>query len=71
MGKVIPILESALAALNILTPQDITVVRTMKIPPAGVKMVMEAICNIKGIKPERISDPATGMTKAFCSFHVY
>jgi len=60
LGEAIPILESALAALNTLTPQDITVVKTMKNPPDGVKMVMEAICLLKGIKAERIPDPATG-----------
>ena len=60
LGEAIPILESALIALNTLTPQDITVVKTMKSPPAGVKLVMEAICTLKGIKPERVPDPATG-----------
>lgn len=27
-------------------------------PPAGVKLVMEAICILKGIKPDRIPDPS-------------
>ncbi|KFM56766.1 Dynein heavy chain 7, axonemal, partial [Stegodyphus mimosarum] len=30
----------------------------MKSPPAGVKLVMEAICVLRGIKPDRIPDPA-------------
>lgn len=38
--------------------QDITVVKTMKSPPAGVKLVMEAICILKGMKPDRIPDPS-------------
>ena len=38
--------------------QDITVVKTMKSPPAGVKIVMEAICILKGVKPDRIPDPS-------------
>ncbi|KAI1899406.1 hypothetical protein AGOR_G00061450 [Albula goreensis] len=54
----LPILESALAALNTLTTQDITVVKSMKSPPAAVKIVMEAICILKGIKPDRIPDPS-------------
>ncbi|KXJ28065.1 dynein heavy chain 7, axonemal [Exaiptasia diaphana] len=58
LAEAIPILESALAALNTLTPADITVVKTMKSPPAGVKLVMEAICILKGIKPDRIPDPS-------------
>ncbi|KAM3849660.1 dynein axonemal heavy chain 7 [Diretmus argenteus] len=54
----LPILESALAALNTLTTQDITVVKSMKSPPPAVKLVMEAICILKGIKPDRVPDPA-------------
>ncbi len=30
----------------------------MKSPPAGVKLVMEAVCVLKGIKPDRIPDPS-------------
>jgi len=30
----------------------------MKSPPAGVKLVMEAVCILKGIKADRIPDPA-------------
>lgn len=48
-------------------PQDITVVKTMKQPPAGVKLVMEAICILKGIKPDRIPDP-TGSGKKIEDF---
>ena len=42
-----PILNAANAALNTLTPPDIQIVKTMKNPPAGVKLVMEAICILK------------------------
>ena len=40
--------------------QDITVVNTMKSPPAGVKLrvVMEAICILKAVKRDCISDPS-------------
>ncbi|XP_030642423.1 dynein heavy chain 7, axonemal [Chanos chanos] len=58
LAVALPILESALAALDTLTQQDITVVKSMKSPPAGVKLVMEAICILKGIKPDRIPDPS-------------
>ncbi|XP_056144845.1 dynein axonemal heavy chain 7 [Lampris incognitus] len=54
----LPILESALAALDTLTTQDITVVKSMKSPPTAVKLVMEAICILKGIKPDRVPDPS-------------
>uniref|UniRef100_A0A8C7PW22 Dynein axonemal heavy chain 12 n=1 Tax=Oncorhynchus mykiss TaxID=8022 RepID=A0A8C7PW22_ONCMY len=53
-----PILESALSALDTLTNQDITVVKSMKSPPPAVKLVMEAICILKGLKPDRIPDPS-------------
>ncbi|CAJ1078792.1 dynein heavy chain 7%2C axonemal [Xyrichtys novacula] len=58
LAEAMPILESALAALNTLTNQDITVVKSMKSPPTAVKLVMEAICILKGIKPDRIPDPS-------------
>ncbi len=43
---------------NVSPSQDITVLKTMKSPPAGVKLVMEAVCVIKGVKPDRIPDPS-------------
>ncbi|XP_072468815.1 dynein axonemal heavy chain 7 isoform X2 [Notamacropus eugenii] len=58
LAEALPILESALAALDTLTAQDITVVKSMKSPPAGVKIVMEAICILKGIKADKIPDPS-------------
>ncbi|KAJ3098250.1 Dynein heavy chain 3, axonemal [Phlyctochytrium planicorne] len=57
LAEAIPALESALEALDTLKPQDITVVKSMKNPPGAVKLVMEAICIMKGIKPARIKDP--------------
>ena len=32
----------------------------MKAPPAGVRLVLEAVCVIKGIKPDRVPDANTG-----------
>eukprot|EP00842_Homolaphlyctis_polyrhiza_P000439 jgi/Hompol1/1396/HPOL_002693-RA len=57
LAEAIPALEAALEALDTLKPQDITVVKSMKNPPGAVKLVMEAICIMKGIKPSRIKDP--------------
>ncbi|NWR70665.1 DYH7 protein, partial [Centropus unirufus] len=57
LAEALPCLESALAALDTLTAQDITVIKSMKSPPSGVKLVMEAICILKGIKADRIADP--------------
>ena len=58
MAEAIPALEAALAALNTLKPSDITIVKTMKSPPAGVKLVMAAVCVMRDIKPDKINDPA-------------
>ena len=38
--------------------QDITVVKSMKSPPNGVRLVMEAICVLKGVKADRSPDPS-------------
>ena len=35
----------------------------MKKPPAAVKMVMEAVCIMMGVKPEKVKDPAGGTKK--------
>ena len=48
------------AALDTLKPADITVVRTMRSPPAGVKLVMAAVCVMLSIPPLKVEDPVTG-----------
>lgn len=58
LAQAMPILEAALSALNTLTPADIAVVKTMKSPPKGIKLVMEAICILKDVKPERVPAPS-------------
>ncbi|KAJ9589380.1 hypothetical protein L9F63_017432, partial [Diploptera punctata] len=47
LAEAMPILEAALAALNTLTPNDITIIKTMKSPPKGIRLVMEAVCILK------------------------
>ncbi|XP_071052666.1 dynein axonemal heavy chain 7 [Onthophagus taurus] len=58
LAEAMPILNAALSALNTLTPADITIVKTMKNPPQGVKLVMEAICVVKDIKPDKVPAPS-------------
>jgi len=41
-----------------MQPSDIAVVKAMKNPPPGVKLVMESVCVMKGIQPDRVNDPA-------------
>lgn len=40
-------------ALNTLTKNDITEVKGMKSPPQGVKLVLEAVCIMKDVRPVR------------------
>uniref|UniRef100_A0A672VCY4 Dynein axonemal heavy chain 12 n=1 Tax=Strigops habroptila TaxID=2489341 RepID=A0A672VCY4_STRHB len=58
LAEAIPALEAALEALNTLKPSDISIVKSMKNPPSGVKLVMAAVCVMKDIKPNRIQDPS-------------
>lgn len=58
MAEAMPLVREAETALNTLTSADITVVRTMNNPPIGVKIVMEAVCILKDIKPEKVPNPS-------------
>ncbi|XP_070695267.1 dynein axonemal heavy chain 12 [Pempheris klunzingeri] len=58
LAEAIPALEAALSALDTLKPSDVTIVKSMKNPPSGVKLVMSAVCVMKEIKPVKIADPA-------------
>uniref|UniRef100_H2M1P1 Dynein axonemal heavy chain 12 n=1 Tax=Oryzias latipes TaxID=8090 RepID=H2M1P1_ORYLA len=59
LAEALPALEAALTALDTLKqPSDISIVKAMKNPPSGVKLVMAAVCVMKNVKPDRIPDPA-------------
>ncbi|XP_014215495.1 dynein heavy chain 3, axonemal [Copidosoma floridanum] len=60
LAEATPALEAALAALDTLKPADVTIVKSMKNPPPGVRLVLEAVCVLKGVKPDRVPDPNTG-----------
>ena len=49
--------QAAVNALDTLNPSDITVVKTMKNPAPIVKFVVEAVCVMKGVSPDRKPDP--------------
>ncbi|XP_058254502.1 dynein axonemal heavy chain 3 [Hemibagrus wyckioides] len=57
LAEAMPALEAALSALDTLKPSDITVVKSMLNPPGPVKLVLESICVMTGIRPERKPDP--------------
>ncbi|KAM4563453.1 dynein axonemal heavy chain 12 isoform 1-T1 [Odontesthes bonariensis] len=65
LAEAIPALEAALSALNTLKPSDVTIVKSMKNPPSGVKLVMAAVCVMKDLKPDKIVDPAGTGKKVF------
>ncbi|KAJ3086325.1 Dynein heavy chain 7, axonemal, partial [Quaeritorhiza haematococci] len=58
LAQALPLLNAALSALDTLKKNDIDLVKTMKNPPDGVKLVMEAVCVMKDIKPDKIPDPS-------------
>uniref|UniRef100_A0A8D1CTQ7 AAA+ ATPase domain-containing protein n=1 Tax=Sus scrofa TaxID=9823 RepID=A0A8D1CTQ7_PIG len=58
LAEAMPALEAALAALDTLNPADISLVKSMQNPPGPVKLVMESICVMKGLRPERKPDPS-------------
>ncbi|KXJ23624.1 Dynein heavy chain 3, axonemal [Exaiptasia diaphana] len=58
LAEALPALEAALKALDTLKPSDISMVKSMKNPPGAVKLVMEAVCIMKNLKPERKPDPS-------------
>eukprot|EP00951_Prasinocladus_malaysianus_P032294 scaffold313748_cov27-Prasinocladus_malaysianus.AAC.1 len=52
-----PVLNSAIKALDTIKPADIKLVESFKSPPATVKLVMEAVCVMLGEKPVAKADP--------------
>ncbi len=53
LSVAIPLLESAMKALNTLKKSDLDEVKNMKSPPSGVKLVMAACCVMFKVKPQK------------------
>uniref|UniRef100_A0A8B9M6P2 Dynein axonemal heavy chain 1 n=1 Tax=Accipiter nisus TaxID=211598 RepID=A0A8B9M6P2_9AVES len=60
LAEALPALDAALASLRNLNKSDVTEVRAMQRPPLGVKMVIEAVCIMKGVKPKRVAGEKLG-----------
>uniref|UniRef100_A0A8C3HT11 Dynein axonemal heavy chain 1 n=1 Tax=Chrysemys picta bellii TaxID=8478 RepID=A0A8C3HT11_CHRPI len=60
LAEALPALDAALASLRNLNKNDVTEVRAMQRPPLGVKMVIEAVCIMKGIKPKKVAGDKPG-----------
>ncbi|XP_065937642.1 dynein axonemal heavy chain 3 isoform X7 [Magallana gigas] len=56
LAVAMPALNAAVAALDTLKQNDISLVKAMANPPNGVKLVMEAVCIMKSIKPDNKVD---------------
>eukprot|EP01029_Cantina_marsupialis_P013888 TRINITY_DN307_c2_g5_i1.p1 TRINITY_DN307_c2_g5~~TRINITY_DN307_c2_g5_i1.p1 ORF type:complete len:1977 (+),score=578.12 TRINITY_DN307_c2_g5_i1:155-5932(+) len=63
LAKALPALDAAIKALNTLKPSDIANVKAMSNPPAGVKLVMESVCIMFQIRPDKIKDPEGGLRR--------
>uniref|UniRef100_A0A452QQ37 Uncharacterized protein n=1 Tax=Ursus americanus TaxID=9643 RepID=A0A452QQ37_URSAM len=60
LDEALPALDAALASLRNLNKNDVTEVRAMQRPPPGVKLVIEAMCIMKGIKPKKVPGERPG-----------
>jgi len=60
LAEAMPALNNALAALDTLTAKDIGEIKAMGNPPAPVKLVLHAVCIMKGVKPARVKDNDSG-----------
>ncbi|KAM8930485.1 dynein axonemal heavy chain 1 isoform 1-T1 [Pelodytes ibericus] len=60
LDEALPALDAALASLKSLNKNDVTEVRAMQRPPEGVKLVIEAVCIMKGIRPKKIAGDKPG-----------
>ncbi|XP_072521546.1 dynein axonemal heavy chain 1 [Salminus brasiliensis] len=60
LDEALPALDAALASLKSLNKNDVTEVRAMQRPPQGVKLVIEAVCIMKGIKPKKVAGEKPG-----------
>lgn len=53
----LPALDAALSSLKNLTRNDIVEVKSLRNPPQGVRMVMEATCIMFNLAPKMVNDP--------------
>ncbi|KAK0159284.1 hypothetical protein PV328_010180 [Microctonus aethiopoides] len=60
LNKVQPILIAAEASLKSLNKIDIIEVKAMKRPPAGVRLVIEAMCIVKNVEPLKVQGKRPG-----------
>ena len=60
LDEALPLLANALNSLKTLSKSDITEIKSMQRPPEGVKLVIEAVCIMKDVKPKKIDGDKMG-----------
>uniref|UniRef100_A0AAR2J4M4 Dynein, axonemal, heavy chain 1 n=1 Tax=Pygocentrus nattereri TaxID=42514 RepID=A0AAR2J4M4_PYGNA len=60
LDEALPALDAALTSLKSLNKNDVIEVKAMQRPPQGVKLVIEAVCIMKGIKPKKVAGEKPG-----------
>ena len=63
LTEVNAVIDGALDAVAALTQSEIAAVRGVKTPSVCLKLIMEAICLLKNLKPDRVPDTAAGGSK--------
>ncbi|CAH8612512.1 unnamed protein product [Heterobilharzia americana] len=61
LDEALPTLYESLEALKSLNKNDITEVRAMMRPPEGVRLVIEAVCIMKDVKPKKVAGEKPGV----------
>lgn len=60
LDEALPALEAALASLKSLNKTDVVEVRALQRPPPGVKLVIEAVSIMKGVKAKKVAGEKVG-----------
>ena len=63
LAEAIPALNAAVSALDTIKKPDIDMVKNMGNPPAAVKLVLEVVCVMMGVKADKVKDPDGGVKK--------
>ncbi|CAJ1434663.1 unnamed protein product, partial [Effrenium voratum] len=65
LEEAMPALMEALGALDTLSAKDIGEIKAMKNPPGPVKLVLQAVCIMKSLKPNRVKDESGKMVEDY------
>ena len=61
LDEALPALEQAVQSLKSLNRNDIVEIRAFANPPGGVKLVMETVCIMQGVKPKKLAGDKPGV----------